>query len=117
MVSTLHCGLENGADLYVNERQKIRHYHVRSTEERRRRMQYRNFFTSCGAYVNCAIIAMLYTHSIGNQPENTMVVFKMCDSVPSARYSSICNVLRLWSISLIPETIIIIYHGSDVSLA
>ena len=26
------------------------------------------FFTSCSASVNCAIIAMLYTHSIGNQP-------------------------------------------------
>ena len=25
--------LENGADLRVNERQKIRHYHARSTEE------------------------------------------------------------------------------------
>ena len=24
-VSTLHCALENGAGLYVNERQKIRH--------------------------------------------------------------------------------------------
>ena len=36
-VSTLHCVLENGADLYVNERQKIRHYRARSTEERRRR--------------------------------------------------------------------------------
>ena len=35
-MGTLHCALENGADLYVNERQKIRHYHVRSTEERRR---------------------------------------------------------------------------------
>ena len=33
----LHCALENGADLYVNERQTIRHYHARSTEERRRR--------------------------------------------------------------------------------
>ena len=28
--------LENGADLHVNERQKIRHYRARSTEERRR---------------------------------------------------------------------------------
>ena len=28
--------LENGADLRVNERQKIRHYRARSTEERRR---------------------------------------------------------------------------------
>ena len=36
-VSTLHCALENGADLYVNERQTIRHYRARSTEERRRR--------------------------------------------------------------------------------
>ena len=33
---TQHCALENGADLYVNERQKIRHYRARSTEERRR---------------------------------------------------------------------------------
>ena len=36
-VGTLHCALENGADIYVNERQKIRHYRARSAEERRRR--------------------------------------------------------------------------------
>ena len=36
-VSTLHYALENGADLHVNERQKIRHYRATSTEERRRR--------------------------------------------------------------------------------
>ena len=36
-MSTLHCALENGADLYVNERQKILHYRARSTEERRRK--------------------------------------------------------------------------------
>ena len=53
----LHCALENGADLYVNECQKIRHKHVRSTEEirRRRRRRKKNakslFFTLCGAYV------------------------------------------------------------------
>ena len=34
-MSALHCSLENGADLYVNERQKIRHYRARSTEERK----------------------------------------------------------------------------------
>ena len=28
-VSTLHCTLENGADLHVNERQNIRHYRDR----------------------------------------------------------------------------------------
>ena len=38
-MSTLHCVLENGADLYVNEHQKIRHYRARSTEERRRRIR------------------------------------------------------------------------------
>ena len=40
-VSTLHCALENGADLHVNERQKIRHYRTMSTEERRRRRRRR----------------------------------------------------------------------------
>ena len=89
-MSTLHCALENGADLYVNERQKILHYCTRSTEERRRRRRKKKkkeeeeeeerrrrrrrkknakscFFTSCGACVKLCYIAMLYTHSIGNQ--------------------------------------------------
>ena len=35
-MGTLHCALENGADLYVNEHQKKQHYCDRSTEERRR---------------------------------------------------------------------------------
>ena len=65
-MSTLHCALENGANLYVNERQKIRHYLARATEERRKKN--RDFFTSRGAYVTLHYIAMLYTHSIGNQP-------------------------------------------------
>ena len=67
-MGTLHCALENGANLYVNERQKIRHYRVRSTEERRRRRCQIAIFTSRGAYVKLHYIAMLYTHSIGNQP-------------------------------------------------
>ena len=52
--------------------------------------------------VKLRYIAILYTHSIGNQPQNTMVVFKMRDSVPSVSYSSVCNVLHQWNISLIP---------------
>ena len=32
-----------------------------------------------------------------------MVVFKKRDSVRSARYSSVCNVLRQWRIWLIPS--------------
>ena len=72
-MGTLHCALENGVDLYVNEHQKIRHYRDRSAEERRRRRRRKKnaksrFFTSRGAYVNLRYIAMLYTHSIGNQP-------------------------------------------------
>ena len=39
-VSTLHCALENGADVYVKECQKIRHYRTRSTEERRKIVLY-----------------------------------------------------------------------------
>ena len=38
-MGTLHCTLENGADLYVNERQKIRHYRARSTEEKRKKKE------------------------------------------------------------------------------
>ena len=37
VVGTLHCTLENGADLYVNERQKIGDCCAKSTEERRRK--------------------------------------------------------------------------------
>ena len=69
-MTTLHCELENGADLYVKEHQQIRHYRARSTEERRRRKKKNaksRFLTLQGAYVNYATIAMLYTHSIGNQ--------------------------------------------------
>ena len=43
-MGTLHCALENGTDLYVNERQKIRHYHVRSAEERRKKNAKWRFF-------------------------------------------------------------------------
>ena len=44
-VDTLHCALENGADLYVNERHTIRQYRARSAEEReRRRMPNSDFF-------------------------------------------------------------------------
>ena len=71
-MGTLHCALENGADLYVNVRQTIRHYRARYTEERRIRRKKKNAksrcFTSRGVYVNSRYIAMFYTHSIGNQP-------------------------------------------------
>ena len=64
-VGTLHCALENGAGLYVNERQNIRHYRATSAEEKKkRRMPNHDFFTSRGEYVNLHYIAMLYTHSI-----------------------------------------------------
>ena len=60
-MSTLHCTLENGVNLYVhvNERQKIRHYRARSGR-RRRRMPNRYFFTSRSAYVKLRYITMLF---------------------------------------------------------
>ena len=69
-VGTLHCPLEKGADLYVNECQKIQHYRARSTEERRKKKKNAKsiffYFTRCVR--NLLYLAMLYTHSIGNQP-------------------------------------------------
>ena len=73
-MDTLHCALENGADLYINNRQKIRQYRAKCTKKEEeeeleeRRMPNRYVFTSRGAYVNLSYIAILYTHSIGNQP-------------------------------------------------
>ena len=69
-MGVLHCALENGADLYVIERQKMRHYRARSAEERRRRRKNAKsrFFTSRGTYVQLRYIAILYTHSIADQP-------------------------------------------------
>ena len=68
-MSTLHCTLENGADLYVNECQKIRDYRARFTEERRKMKNAKSRFFH---FVQCVrklrYIVMLYTHSIGNQP-------------------------------------------------
>ena len=43
-MNTLHCTLENGADLYVNEHQKIQHYRARSAEERRRKKNVKSRF-------------------------------------------------------------------------
>ena len=55
-VSTLHCALDNGADLHVNDCHKIRHYRARSTEERRRRIPNHDFFTSRGAYIRKLVL-------------------------------------------------------------
>ena len=87
-MSTLHCELENGADLYVNEHQKIQHYRARSTEERRRKEK-KNAKSRFFYFAGCVRKLRYYSDdSIGNQPQNRMEVFKMRDSVPSARYSA-----------------------------
>ena len=73
-VSTLHCALENGTDLHVNERQKIRHYRARSTEERRiRRRRRRRRREECQItifYYSRSVrkLALYIAYSIGNQP-------------------------------------------------
>ena len=94
-MSTLYCALENGADLYVNERQMIRHYRARSTEERRRKKKPNHDFY----FARCLRKLCYYSDVIHSFDwKSAMVVFKMRDSVPTARYSSVRNVLRLWSI-------------------
>ena len=77
-------------------------------EERRRRMPNHDFFIRA---VRCVHKIALYSDvihtfdwksAIEHDGGVSKVVFKMRDSVPSSSYSSICNVLRQWSISLIP---------------
>ena len=41
------------------------------------------------------------------------MVFKMQDSVPSARYSTVSNVLRLWKISFIPIDSLRLYNSEN----
>ena len=74
-MSILHCTLENGADLYVNERHKIRQDCARSTKEKKRKKKKKKkknaklgflYFARCVCKMR--YIAILYTHSIGNQP-------------------------------------------------
>ena len=58
-MGTLHCALENGADLYVNEGQKIRHYRARSTEERRKKNAKSVFY-----FMRCVSKLQLYSDLI-----------------------------------------------------
>ena len=59
-MGTLHCALVNGADLYVSERQKIRHYRARSAEERRKKNAKSRFFY----FVWCVCKIALYSDII-----------------------------------------------------
>ena len=62
VVSTLHCALENGEDLHVNESQKIRHYRPRSTEERRRiKSRKKNAKSQFFFFRRCARILRYYS--------------------------------------------------------
>ena len=53
--------------VHVNERQKIRHAvgPLENNTNKNKKAKWQ-FFTSRGAHLNCAIMAMLYTDSIGN---------------------------------------------------
>ena len=66
--STLHCALENGAYLYVNERRKVRHYRARSIEERRKKKNAKLRFLLLPAVRTLySDVIIIYTHSIVNQ--------------------------------------------------
>ena len=55
--------------MYVNERQKIDTIALGLLKnEEEEEYQIAIFLLRAVRYINCAIIAMLYTHSIGNQP-------------------------------------------------
>ena len=61
----LHCALENGADLYVNERQKIRYYRARSIEERRRiRRKKKNAKSRFFYFTRCVCKSRYYSDNI-----------------------------------------------------
>ena len=53
---------------FIYERQKIRHFRARSAEEEE--CQFAIFFTSRGAYVICAIIALIRLEIRLNPPEH-----------------------------------------------
>ena len=66
-MNTLHCALENGADLYVTS---VRRYDtitlgLLKKEEERRRMPSRDFFTSRGAYVKLHYICNVWVWLVG----------------------------------------------------
>ena len=63
-MGTLHCALENGADLYVNERQKIGHYRAMSTEERRIRRKRKNAKSRFFYFARCLRKLALYSDVI-----------------------------------------------------
>ena len=67
-MNTMHCTLENGADLYVNERQKYDTIVLGLLKKEEKEESQIASFYFVGAYVTFRYIAMLYIHSIGNQP-------------------------------------------------
>ena len=61
------------------------------------------FWTSRDLVSNCCFIALLLHLMDSKSLANiTMVVFRMLESIPSARYSSIFNVVCLLSTHVIP---------------
>ena len=102
----MHCALEYGSDLHVNECQRFDTIVLGLLKDKKNKKKKdaksRVFFNFLRCVRKLHYYGDVITHLIGNQLQNTMVVFKMHDSVPSVRYSSICNVLHLWRTSLIP---------------
>ena len=107
-VGTLHCALENGSDMLTS----VRRYDTIALgllkKEEERRMPNAIFFFY---FARCVRKLALYSdviHSfycksaIEHDGGVSTVVIKMRDSVPNARYSSVCNVFRQWRIWVIP---------------
>ena len=89
---TLHCTLENGADLYVNERHKIDTIALgllKKEEEEEEECQIAIFY-----FARCVRKIALYSDVIHSFDWKS-AMFKISDSVPSTIYSSVSNVLHL----------------------
>ena len=77
-MKTLNCPLGYGADLYVNECQKIRHYRSKSAEERRsrrrRRMPNRDLFY----FARCVRKIALYSDAIHSFDQKSAIEHDGC---------------------------------------
>ena len=95
-MGSLHCVLENGANLYANKTKGYDSIELAQLIYRKKKDKMQ-FLTSC---VVCHV--RIYCFIAYGKKITLIVVSRMLESVPSVRYSSICNVLCLWSTRVIP---------------
>ena len=99
----MHCALENGADLCVNEDQYVSEYRVSLAERKKERKKEKSrFLTVSGSVcrrplwkVPLCVLVVFHTWV-------TIVTVRSLISVHRPRYFRFCNVLHIWTIQAIP---------------